>query len=128
MAVGTSVMSSCVAPGTWRMNGEFGLRASMVEDAGCAAVNDGVRLSIDRRSDTGETETLAVFDIDPLRVVTDRGAQPFEVSANVREGDQLVVNLEPGPPGSQTSCDWSYLRDVRLSQVDAPDGVASDVD
>ncbi len=56
-------------------------------------------------------------DIDPFHHEPDRGPQTLlSRSVTVEAGDRVEYRVDPGPGGSNTSCDWSYVRDLVFRQ------------
>jgi len=105
--------------GRYRITATFGLQSVAVSDPGCRKAGaDGVGTSLVLRHGSKETR-LWHAEVDPFRSAGDLGAHQAMVAAvDVAPGDQIDWRVDPGHGGENTSCDWSYLRDVVFTRND----------
>jgi hypothetical protein len=103
--------------GRYRIAATFGLQSIAVSDAGCRKAGaDGIGASLVLRHGNRETR-LWHGEVDPFRNAADRGPHQADVAAvDVAAGDLVDWRVDPGHGGGNTSCDWSYLRDVVFSR------------
>jgi hypothetical protein len=101
------------APGHYRISAAYGIQELAVTSPDCAkAAPDGVGISV-MVLHGGKASVAWHKDIDPFRRERDRGAQRLRAdNVDVEAGDQVEYRVDPGPGGSNTSCDWSYVRDL----------------
>ncbi|QBB71847.1 hypothetical protein ELE36_16620 [Pseudolysobacter antarcticus] len=106
---------------TYRVSGEFGVQASALTNHACDTA-DGVGMSVIRLRENVESQLLHI-ELDPWHVAQDRGAHRFEVKdVSLELGDKIEYRIDPGHAGSNTICDWSYVRDLKF---DAQNGDSS---
>jgi hypothetical protein len=105
------------APGQYGISAVFGIQNFAVTSPDCASANpDGVGVSIVLHH-AGRESVLWHSDIDPFRREQDRGPQRLRAQGvDVEAGDQVEYRVDPGPSGRNTSCDWSYVRDLAFRQ------------
>ena len=108
------------APGRYDIAATFGLQGIAVTDPGCVKANaDGVGVSVVLRHG-GRQSTLRHVEIDPFHVPGDRGPRQLAIaSVDISAGDILSYRVDPGHGGSNTSCDWTYVRNFQASPVKA---------
>jgi len=105
------------APGQYQVSAVFGIQSFAWTSPGCASANpDGVGISLVVHHG-GRESVVWHRDIDPFQHEQDRGPQRLHArSVTVEAGDQVEYRVDPGPRGSNTSCDWSYVRDLIFRQ------------
>jgi hypothetical protein len=115
------------AAGRYDIAATFGIQNIAVDDPGCAKAGaDGVGVSILLRH-AGRESVLHHSEVDPFRDPADRGPHRLTVAdVAIAPHDNLYYRVDPGHGGSNTSCDWSYLRDFVLTRrVDGPSAAAN---
>ncbi len=121
-------------PGRYRISAVYGIQDLAVTAPDCAkALADGVGVSLVLHH-AGQQSVVGHNDIDPFHHEHERGAQRLRTdNVDVEIGDQVEYRVDPGPAGSNTSCDWSYVRDLAFRQggivratVDRSDGLFND--
>jgi hypothetical protein len=102
------------APGRYEISATFGVQSIAVADPGCVKADaDGIGISIVLRHG-GRQSTLRHVEVDPFHVPGDRGPQRLAIkSVDIAAGDMLSYRVDPGHGGSNTSCDWTYVRDFQ---------------
>ena len=105
------------APGRYRISAAFGIQNGALTSPGCANADpDGVGVSVVLHH-AGREAVVWHSDIDPFHHEQDRGPQRLRAqNVNVDSGDRVEYRVDPGPGGSNTSCDWSYVRDLVFRQ------------
>ena len=113
------------APGHYRISAAYGIQDLAMTSPDCAKeAPDGVGVSVVLHH-AGHATVMWHNDIDPFQREHERGAQRLRAqNVDVEAGDRVEYRVDPGPAGSNTSCDWSYVRDL----VFRPGGVNTDVD
>lgn len=104
-------LSFDVAPGTYSLRAEVGIRTAALTLPACAAA-DGIVIRV-----TTSAAPTPVFStrLDPF--ADKQSANPVPVgplALSLPDGGTITLRLEPGEPGSNGVCDWSYLRDLTL--------------
>ena len=101
------------APGRYRISATFGIQNTALTAPDCIkTVPDGVGISlILHRADH---ETMLVHrEIDPFHAEQDRGAHRLRTQdVDIEPGDTIEYRVDPGHGGNNTSCDWSYVRNL----------------
>ena len=108
------------APGRYDIAATFGVQSIAVGDPGCAKADaDGVGVSVVLRHG-GRQSMLRHVEIDPFHVPGDRGPRELTIrSVDIAAGDVLSYRVDPGHGGSNTSCDWTYVRDFHVDPLGA---------
>lgn len=110
-------------PGHYRVSGEFGIRSAALTTPACSAA-DGIGISLVRLHEGIETQLLHL-ELDPFHTPKDRGAHHFDLGdAAVEAGDRIEYRVDPGHGGDNTACDWSYVRDLKFTPIEAGEGQA----
>jgi hypothetical protein len=108
------------APATLRFE-----RAALTTPGCMRADPDGVGISV-ALVHAGADRVLWHGMVDPFHNAGDRNPRRLRLrGVDVAAGDALEYRVDPGPAGSNTSCDWSYVRDVTIR---ADSGVRSGSD
>jgi hypothetical protein len=111
------------APGRYRISAVYGVQSAALTDPSCVNSSpDGVGVSILITHPGGEN-LVSHAELDPFHNVQDRGPHRLRVwDVDVNAGDTVEYRVDPGHGGKNTSCDWSYLRDVvfRAGRKDRP--------
>jgi hypothetical protein len=108
------------APGRYTIAANFGVQSSAWQDPGCAKANaDGIGVSLVLRH--GDTEsTLWHGEVDPFHVAKDKEEHRLNLGAiEIAAEDVVNYRVDPGHGGANTSCDWSYLRELKFIKAAA---------
>jgi hypothetical protein len=107
-------------PGRYTIAAAFGVQTIAWQDPGCAKANaDGIGVSLVLHH--GDTEaTLWHGEVDPFHVAKDKAGGrlslgPIDIAAE----DVIDYRVDPGHQGANTSCDWSYLRELKFTKAGA---------
>lgn len=104
-----------ISPGTHRVRAEFGIREEAVASEGCAAAGaDGIRLLVELKPGGQDWREIRSIDINPWTIAEHRGAQALSVDVDASSHARLRLRMQPGPPGSQTACDWAWVHGLKL--------------
>lgn len=103
--------------GRWRAEGRFGLRADTYAPGVCPQ-SDGTLLRVYQgdRAPADRSQWLYARQIDPLRVIGDRGNLPFTTPVFDSDGNTPVTfEFSAGEsPTASTDCDWALLGPLRF--------------
>jgi hypothetical protein len=101
----------------YRISANYGLQSIAVKDPGCAnAGADGIGASLVLRHGI-RTSVLRHVELDPFSRAQDAGPHELSVDkVDVAAGDRIEWRVDPGHGGSNTACDWSYVRDFTFAR------------
>lgn len=111
-----------LAAGRWQVTGEAGVRDAMAADSACAAISDGVRVSLEAQAPGRPARGLWQLDLDPVRQPTHRGPQAISATIMLESGEILWLRMLAGPPSAQSACDWGWVQGIDI----VPAGDAAD--
>jgi hypothetical protein len=115
--------------GRYKVSATFGIQEAALTDADCTRADpDGVGISLVLLH-AGSESVLWHGEVDPFHVAQDRGPHRFRVyDVNVTVGDSVDYRVDFGHGGKNSSCDWSYVRDLKFapSASDAHDSIYED--
>jgi hypothetical protein len=112
-----AVLRFTPASGRYRISANFGVRVDALKSPACAAA-DGIGVGFVHIHEGVETALLHL-ELDPFHSPADRGTHRIEIeSATVQAGDSIEYRVDPGHGGTNTACDWSYVRDLQFSRFD----------
>jgi hypothetical protein len=107
-------------PGRYTIAAAFGVQTIAWQDPGCAKANaDGVGISLVLRH--GDTEsTLWHGEVDPFHVDKDKAGRRLDLGAiDIAAEDVVDYRVDPGHGGTNISCDWTYLRELKFTKAGA---------
>src|SRR5262249_53360163 len=101
------------APGRYRIAATYGVQSVAVKDPGCVKAGaDGIGVSL-VRGRAGKETPLRHVGLDPYHDAAGGGPHQRAVDGiGIAAGDRVDWRVDPGHGGSNTSCDWSYVRDL----------------
>ena len=104
--------------GRYRISASYGLQNIAVKDPGCAKAGaDGIGVSLVLQHG-GRPSMLRHVELDPFSRTQDAGPHEFNAdNVDVAAGDRLEWRVDSGPLGSNTACDWSYVRDFTFTRM-----------
>ncbi len=126
-----ATLSFAPAAGRYRITATFGLQSVAVSDPGCRKAGaDGIGASLVLRHGSKETRLWHGRSIRSAAPATFGAHQAMVAAVDVAPGDRIDWRVDPGHDGQNTSCDWSYLRDVvfKRNDVGAADRPATQPD
>jgi hypothetical protein len=102
-------------PGRYRISATFGIQESAITDQACVKAGpDGVGISLILHH-AGEQTMLWHGNVDPFHTAQDRGAHHMSIFAvDIGAGESVDYRVDTGEAGTNSSCDWSYLRDLKF--------------
>lgn len=108
-------------PGGYIVSGEIGIVPNAFTSAGCSG-SDGVEARV-----SGSTGRTFAYSYNPFADAALRPARPFELGP-VEVGADGILRLDMAPgPASNSDCDWSYLRDVKIRAVEGANPLPADL-
>lgn len=112
-------MSFQLPAGTYAVSAKFGLVPNALTNATCLAAHaDGIGLEV-KTSDEDQSSISTEY-LDPFNGPDHRYAATYSGSIRVGPGETVFVSFTEGRPGSNGSCDWSWIRDLKFTPVPTP--------
>src|SRR5690348_6658537 len=105
--------------GTYAVSARFGLVPNALTDATCIAAHaDGIGLEV--KTSNEKQSSLPTEYLNPFKGSDHRYAASYSRTITVGPGEKVLVFLTQGRPGSNGSCDWSWIRDLKFIPIPAP--------
>ena len=108
--------------GRYHVTATVGIQDIALHEADCIAARpDGIGVSLIVHHDN-VANVVWHEEIDPFHSQKDIGPHKLDAQrVEVRDGDTVEYRVDPGHHGTNTSCDWSYVRDFKfVHETDGP--------
>jgi hypothetical protein len=100
-------------PGTYDVSTQYGLMPNALTNPGCLAAHaDGFGIEIGVQ---GGTQTPLSAYIDPFKDPARKYDKNISGVISLKAGQLATVAITTGPPGSNGSCDWAWIRDLKFT-------------
>ena len=112
--------------GIYEISATFGLMPNALGNPTCLAAHpDGIGMSVGIEG--APLNPAALQYVNPFSDPSHRYQAHYAYRLTVPAGRSVVVSVNSGPPGSNGACDWSWLRDVRITPLaDASSAAAAE--
>lgn len=110
--------------GTYAVHATYGLMPNALTAPACLAAHaDGIGFQIGIKGQPNDPATVAF--LNPFGDPQHRYSADYSRMLTVGAGQMVKVSMTTGPAGSNGSCDWSWIRDLRFINAAAPASGAS---